>query len=98
MGNPSYSAPESLPAVLSSAREDRIHGHLGTHRHVQALEPPGSRQPYRSYTGGTVRKTGSQPRSREIRQGAKLPVAAGGKHSAWRRRGWRLLVIWSLLW
>jgi len=90
--------PESLPTVLSSAREDRIHGHRGAHRHVQALEPPGSGQSYRSYTGGTVKKTGTQPRSREVRQAAKLPVAAGGKHRVWRRHGWRLLVIWSLLW
>jgi hypothetical protein len=30
--------PESFPPVLSSTREDRIHGHLGAHLHVQALE------------------------------------------------------------
>ncbi|HTX36433.1 MAG TPA: tetratricopeptide repeat protein, partial [Bryobacteraceae bacterium] len=45
-----------------------------------------------------MKKTGTQPRSREVRQAAKLPVPAGGKPRAWRRHGWRLLVIWSLLW
>ena len=44
-----------------------------------------------------MKKSGTQRKSREIRQAAKPTAVAGGERRAWRQHGWRLPVIWSLL-